>query len=454
MEIIPEDLAGLGGELPPLPGITLPGGTRLTRRRRILRTVASFFVGQGAAQGVSVLAALFLLHHLSFVAYAQFSLATAFQSVFVTLMDLGFTGTIIPMVGERRDDRALLGRHLRAAKHLRDRAFWVLAPFAAATLLAVMHKQHWDWRVQLLLVASVLLALYSGGRAAYYAAPLLLFSRLRDYYFPQVITATCRLAAYVGLGIAGALNAWAAAALGALNITANGIWLRRNSQSLFLWPDREDPAIERELLRYALPAAPAIIFSAFQSQVTLVLISIFGGATIYIAQVAALSRIAQLFSVLMTFNIVVVEPYIARLNRQRLSPTFIALILLASLGCVPIVFVAFLKPGIFLWLIGSKYSDLSNLVGWLILSACMNYVAGLMWIMNRARKWVFWSGSILEVGLILLVQSVFVIVLGVRNTRQAVFLSFSTSFCYLIAHGYVSVYGFFNGPRRTHVTSP
>jgi hypothetical protein len=120
---------------------------------------------------------------------------------------------------------------------------------------------------------------------------------------------------------------------------------------------------------------------------------------------------------------------------------------------VPIVLVAFSRPGIFLWLVGSKYRDLSSVVGWLMLSASMNYIAGLMWIMNRSRKWVFWSGSILEVALVILVESAYVIFVGVRNTREAVLLGFATSFCYLIAHGYVSVYGFFNGPRAAHAVS-
>ena len=55
-------------------------------------------------------------------------------------MDLGYASAIIPLVGETFSDRALVGSYLRAAKHLRDKAFWILCPFAAIAFLAIMHR--------------------------------------------------------------------------------------------------------------------------------------------------------------------------------------------------------------------------------------------------------------------------------------------------------------------------
>jgi O-antigen/teichoic acid export membrane protein len=446
MPVIPSDLGEFSGELSPSPNLPPMGSARFVRGRRILRVLTSFFLGQGAAQGISVLAGLFLVHKLSVEAYAQFGLASGFQSLFSILMDFGFASTIIPMVGEQKDDRALVGRYVRSAKHLRDWAFWIIAPVTVVAFLAIMHKQHWSMTVQLLLLASVLLALYSGGRVSYYSAPLFIFGRLREYYIPQIATGACRLAAYIGLEFAGGLNAWTAAGLSALNVTANGSWLAKKSRPYLEWPEREDPATDRELFHYILPAAPAMIFAAFQSQITLFLISIFGG-TVDIAQVAALGRIGQLFSVLMTFNMIVIEPYVARLARERLLSTYLKFLVLACVAGTPVVLIAFAWPGAFLWLIGSKYEAIRGLLGWIVLAGCLNYLAGLMWIMNRARKWLFWSGTILEVVLLLVLQTAYILYVGVNTTREAVFLTFAMSFCYLIAHGYVSVYGFIKGPR-------
>jgi hypothetical protein len=151
----------------------------------------------------------------------------------------------------------------------------------------------------------------------------------------------------------------------------------------------------------------------------------------------------------MTFNVVIVEPHIARLNRGKLLHTYLRFIGLALVGCVALVLFSFAAPGVFLWLLGPKYSELKSLIGWVVLTACINYIAGLLWIMNRSRKWVFWRGTIAEISLLLVVQVGFVVMFGVRNARAAVMFNFASSFCYVIAHLYVAIYGFLKGERTS-----
>ncbi len=416
-------------------------GSRKARTKRIVKIIAGFFLGQGALQLVNLLASLFLVHTLSVESYAQFGLAFGFQATVAALMDFGFANTVIPLVGEQAENRAVVGRYVRAAKHLRDRSFLFLAPFAALAFFAVVYRHHWSWSVQLLLLLSVLISLYSGGQVSYYSAPLFLYRRLREFYVPQTISGVGRLAGYLVLHAVKGLNAWTAAGLSACNVTVNGSLLGKESRKLLDWPEHDDPVADREVLKYILPAAPAIIFAAFQSQISLFLISLFG-KTVNIAQVAALGRLGQLLAVFTLFNGVVIEPYMARLNRDRVLSAYLRFIVLAIACCIPVVAFAFIFPQPFLWLLGSRYQDLGSLVGWVVLSSCMNYVAGLAWIMNRARKWVFWSGSVLEVVLLLVVQTAFVAYVGVRNTRSAVLFSVASSICYIIAHGYAGVYGF------------
>ena len=82
-----------------------------------------------------------------------------------------------------------------------------------------------------------------------------------------------------------------------------------------------------------------------------------------------------------------------------------------------------------------------------MLTACINYVAGLIWIMNRSRKWLFWRGTLAEISLLAVVQIGFILIFGVRNTRSAVMFNFASSFCYVIAHSYVAIHGFRKGTR-------
>jgi hypothetical protein len=378
---------------------------------------------------------------LSIEAYAQYGLAFGFQSTVSTLMDLGFASTIVPLVGERLQDGRLVGRYVRAARHLRDRAFWMLSPAVAIAFLFITSRHHWSVGIQALLLVSVLLSLYSGGKVSYFSAPLFLYRRLREYYLPQTLSGCARLAAYVVLGAAGWLNASVASMLSALSVTMNGWLLGRESRRYLEWPSRNDKAVEREVVQYILPAIPAIILGAFHGQIALFLISIFG-STSSIAQVAALARMGQLFAVLMTFNIVIVEPYVARLPAKRLLSTYMKFLAGATLGAACLVSFSFLYPGVFLWLLGPNYQNLRDTIGWVVLTACINYIAGLLWIMNRSRKWVFWRGTVLEIALVLIIQIGFLVTVGVRTTCSAVFFNFASSFCYLFTHGYVALYGY------------
>jgi O-antigen/teichoic acid export membrane protein len=433
---------------PPLsPQSPAPTRGPLALGRRVVKVCTTFFLGQGALQGIQVLVGLLLVRELSIEAYAQFGLAYGFQLTMDSLMNLGFTSTIVPLIGGRRDDRQLVGRYVRSAKHWRNRTFWTLAPFTAIVFFAIMHKHHWNWGVQIALVVSVLVALYSSGRVSYFSAPLFVFGRLREFYVPQTVTACGRLIAYVVCNLAGILNSWVAAGLSALNVSLNGIYLEKEARRLLVWPKDDDPATDREVFQYILPAMPAILLGAFYSQISLLLISIFGQTT-SIAQVAALNKLGQLFAVFMTFNVVIIEPYVARLSRERLLSTYLGFIATNAVLCVPVVVLAFAFPDSFLWVLGRNYAGLGKSVGWVVLAGCINQIAGLMWVMNRSRKWLFWSGTILEITLLLIVQVTYIVLVGVHTTQQAVLFTFASSFCYIVTHAYVGIYGFLKGPRN------
>jgi hypothetical protein len=446
MHIEPTRQGHSEGDLQP-PWLKAAGSrTRYVRWQSILGTVLNFLLGQGALQAVNALAGFLLVRALSVEAYAQFGLAFGFQATASGLMDLGFAGTIIPMVGDRVNDRDLVGRYVHAAVRLRTRAFLILAPIAVLAFVAIARTHHWSTKLQILLIIPVLVALYSSGNLSCFSAPFFLYRRLTQFYVPQTLAGLVRLGVYVVLWIAGGLNPWTAASLSALNTAVISRVLARRSNRWIASGNVDTRSAEREIVHYMLPAMPAIIFAALQPQVSLFLISIFG-QTSGIAQVAALGRIEQLFMALQGFNMVIVEPYIARLNRDRLLTVYLRLILMACLSCIPLVVLAFVRPGSILWLLGSKYERLGSVIGWLVLASCINYVASLAWVMNRARKWVFWRGTIIEIVLLLVAQAAFIALVGVRTTSEAVMLTFVSSLCHVIAHSYNTIYGFLRGPR-------
>ena len=399
-----------------------------------------FFIGQGAVQVINVLLGLYLVRVLSVEAYAQFGLAASFQQLTALLMDLGFASTIVPLVGSRRDDRALVGRYVRSAKHLRDRIFFLLSPVAVLLFLFIMHRHHWSEGTQVGLIVSVLVSLYATGKVSYFSVPLILQARMKELYTPQALLGLLRLLFLAGLRKLCILNGWIAVMTGALNMVLSGRVLEAQGRKHLDWPKQDDPAIDREVVRYILPAIPAMIFAALQLQSSVFLISIFG-KTSGIAQVSALGRLNQIFSILIIFNAVIVEPFMARLEPGKVLSRYILLLGLAVGTCVPFVLFAFLAPNAVLWLLGSKYEALRNVVGWAMLAGALNYIQVLLWTMNRSRKWVFWRGTILEIGLTLIVEIAFIALHGVRTTPDAVYFSLVATFGPLATHVYVTVFG-------------
>jgi glycosyltransferase involved in cell wall biosynthesis len=65
-----------------------------------------------------------------------------------------------------------------------------------------------------------------------------------------------------------------------------------------------------------------------------------------------------------------------------------------------------------------------------------------VWVMNRSRKWIFWRGSAVEIGLITLTQFVFVATIGVHTTRSAAMFSLVAVSASLFAQIYVMFFGF------------
>ncbi len=419
----------------------------LTGMRRKLILVVTFFAGQSATQLLSLIFGLIVVRLLTVEAYAQFSLAMGFQTTLGSLMDLGYAGTIIPLVGERFADPKVVGSYVAAAKHHRDRIFFLFSPVAAISFWLLGRKHHWSSHVQFLLLVSIVVQLYFSGRTSYYSAPLMLRRDLRKLYRPQVFSALLRCVAPLPMRAVGALNGWSAALLNALAQVYNSIKLQRASLPYSSEPLQSDPLVNREMMRYVVPAMPAVIFWAFQSQVSLYLVTLFG-KTSSMAQVAALGRLGQIFAILMAFNVVLVEPYFARLALRSLPLRYLQVVGLAGLFCSTIALLSFRFPHPLLWLLGPQYKDLGPEIGWVVTASSIFYLAGVIWIINRSRKWLFWSGTAMEIGLTLVAEAAFAFARGVSTTHDAILISVVAAISVLVAHSFVSVCGFMHGPRE------
>ena len=419
---------------------------RSDNSRRRFRLILVYLTGQGLVQFINLLTGFLLLRWLTVDNYAQFIVAFTFQLTLGFLTDLGFSGTIIALVGPRGNDPAVVGSYIRSGRRLRNVMLFCLTPVMAVIYVHIARQHHWTALTSSLLFASVVASIYFSGMISYYGAPLLIRGRLSHYYRHQLTGAIFRILACGALYLTGLLSAWTTSWVNALGYLVIGWFYARESRPFAKLPEHPDPKTTRQMVQYVLPNLPSYIFFALQGQIALFLISFFG-RTRNIAEVGALGRLGQLFLLLSGFNGTVIEPFMARLSEQRVLRSYLTIALVATAICAPICCVGFFDPKLLLLLLGPKYASLRRETGWLILSSCVGYLAGALWIMAAARRWIYWTTTWTTITLTLTTQILFVWRIKVDTTMNAILFGLATSLAYLVAALFNGVYGMLRGPK-------
>lgn len=416
------------------------------KARSRARILFIYVTGQGLSQLLGVSIGLLLLRWLSIDDYAEFSVAFGFQTTLSLLTDLGFAATIVALVGPRVDEPEVIGSYIRSGRWLRNVMLVVLTPVAAIVYAGIARQHHWRGLPSVLLFVSVIASIYFTGMMSYHGAPLLIKKRLAHYYRHQVTGAAFRIAACMALHFAGVLSAWSMSWINALGFLVIGVLNAREARQFIKLPPKPIAAVTRQMARYVMPNLPNLIFFALQGQITIFLISFFG-KTRNIAEVGALTRLGQIFMMLHGFNTAVLEPYVARLPRERLLKTFLTVLAFASSICLAISLCGFLFPQVFLLLLGAKYSTLSHEVGFLVLGSCLTYLAYVTGTMCVARQWVYWITSWTQVLLLVGTQIAFLSFVTVDTTAHAIYFGVASNAAQLAAYLFNAGYGFSHGPR-------
>jgi O-antigen/teichoic acid export membrane protein len=415
------------------------------RTRRWAGLLTSFLAGQGAVQVLNLITGFFLLRWMSIESYAQFSIAFGFQSMLQWLVDLGAVGSIVALVGNRGDDKEVVGKYIRSAKHFRLRLISITIPLAAIVFWFITSKHQWPLSLKILLFLSIIGTLCFQGWASFYSTPLLINQEIRRFYRPQIISSVWRLALCFILKISSALFAWTSAWVSTSAVAVHGLIYKRGAKPLVIEPEKSDPSANREMLHYLGPTIPWVIFTAFQGQISLFLITWFG-QTRNVAEVAALGRIGQLFLILTVANSVVINPFIAKVPRAKLFRRYVQ-ILGVSLGIASsLCLLAFLFPRPLLWVLGPKYMNLGSEIGWAVAGASAGYIGSVLLAMHNARKWIYWWWSGAHIVLLITIQIACLFMLDLSTTLHVLYFALITNLAALLILLTVGAYGFICGP--------
>lgn len=424
--------------IPTAPTAAAP--TPASRLRSWARVGMEFSVGQGAVQVLNLVTGFLLLRWLGVEDYALLSFGLACQAMLGTFLDLGNSGAISALVGSRISDRAVVSEQMVAALRLRTRLAILAVPPVVLSFWLLGAQQPWSAPGLAVVLAAAALGALGQSSMGVHSAPLLMHREIGRWYRIAGAAAMARLALISAFHATGALAGSVAAWIGAGSSTATAWACRRASRGRWVAGTRVSPEARAALLRHLGPQIPGAMFTAFQGQITLLLISWFG-RTLEVAETAALGRVGQIFVALAAFNGVVLAPRMAALPAALVRSRYALVLAGAGALAATLVALAWLYPDPLLWLLGKNYDHLGSELRLMVAAASMHYVGSVMWSVHAARRWVYWWSSALFIGGTLAVQGAYLATHDLSSTASVMQFAVWSAVAALGVHAATAAYG-------------
>lgn len=350
-------------------------------------------------QVLQLMTGFILLNCLTKQDYATYTIVIAMQSTSAVLVELGFSSSLVALIGRRFEDRELVGRYMSACRYFRDRLLFVAGIVLLFIFYQVSPKYEWGGGLWLVLWFSVITALVFQALGAVYGPVFLLYDRLREMYVINLSSSVWRLAMIVGVYLAGWLTGPTALVFGALQFCISGWAVREFAQSYITVPAKGTSLVveKKDILSQALPRAPSNIFYAFEGQITVFILGMLG-ATTDVAELGAISRLGMLFIVFRRAGGIVVSPYFAKLDSKYVGPRALLFIGISVALSVFVSLFTFFFPQVPLFLLGSGYQHLEYEVFLLLTSSSISIITLTVFAICVARKYIYPWFSIVDIG--------------------------------------------------------
>jgi O-antigen/teichoic acid export membrane protein len=210
---------------------------------------------------------------------------------------------------------------------------------------------------------------------------------------------------------------------------------------------RSEPQARRDLFRYALPLAPMLMYSAVQGQLLVLIASATSGVQ-QLASVGALSRLAQIFSVLAVANGVVVVPRLAKMPPERRRRRVVELLTVVTIACMAISLLAWAAPGAWLALLGSHYESVRSDIGPYMCASAIGFLGSIIFGIDSACRFIYWWLSAGLIASVVATQIVCALTLDLSSVRHLIVLQTITAVVETAVASAGLAYGLRRGGRR------
>ena len=335
-------------------------------------------------QLIGVLSGIFIVRMLPTTEYAFYTIANTVLGTMTALGDAGISTGMMAQGGKVWNQKQELGRILATGLHMR-RKFGLFSLIATLPFLFyLLLKNGAEAWVIALIAVSIIPTFYAQLTNSLLQVILKLH---QDVYALQ------RNTLYVSLGRLGLIGILWFAPLSfiALLVTAiprllGNFRLKKIAGNFVALDHKPSPQYRRELLKVVKRVMPGNIYNALSSNIIVFIISVFG-STSNVAEVGALGRLVVIFTVLsMILNILVIPRY-AKLpsNKTVLSKYMFYFIAVLTVVLSVILGIVYFFPEPILWVLGPKYSGLSQELFLIMLGAALSMFSGSLYTLMSNR---------------------------------------------------------------------
>lgn len=412
-----------------------------------LHRIFEFLISQGITTAGNLIYGFLCVRLLPISGYAKFAVVFGFLGTLTVLMDIGFTKTLLPLVGERVNDCQLIADYVASLRQLAHWLYAAVAPLLIIVFPLAVHRQPWNWQTVAAMVSIILVAGWMARVSGIYGAVLIVRRDRPVWYRVQMISSLGTLFLLAVVWYVHWLNAFSCILINVAGIIFCGTAYYIRAQRLLGVKGNVSREKRKAIVHLTLPTIPNTIFYAFQGQIAIFLITLFGGIG-GIAAVGALSRLSRLFVLFSQMNPLLLEPYFASLPKARLKRNYLAAAALAGTFGAAVAILSRLFPGPFLWILGPQYAGFRFEVFLAISAASMGYINGVLWTVHSARKFVYWWNNLANMSLTLLVQAVFIWKTNLSSVDSVLLFNIAATGASLTVSILCGYYGFTRGPRE------
>lgn len=389
--------------------------------------LARFLSGQFIIQLVNVLTGVLLLWLLPVSEYAFYVIALLFTTIISMVGNMGISQAIATLGAKRHDDGAYLGALYSTGLSLSKTLFAIAAVCVLLLSLIVFRDKEWSLGA---ITIALILAVQVGwlqNRVAMKQAVLNIQHDDKALFAAGFVGGGVRLLA------CGLCLIWPEATVALIGnfvgVLVTNTLLASSTRKYADAGVVGNHEMRLSIVRFIAPLAPAIIYFAFQGQISILILGFYGHIEL-IAQVGALGRLGQIIALLMMLNPFFIQPYFARImGRSQFLSRLGQVCMLLAIFSVGVVLSSILFPAPWLFILGGHYSGLVQELPVAVSGGLFTLIGGTLYtiiISKGDTASQYWSVIIGVAS-----QLVFIGVNGVETAMDALYLNMLPAVSYL-----------------------